>query len=133
MKKLLLLLMIASFGIAGSVNAQKNSNKNWNKKHHKNHDRDDDRYDRRDDRNWDYNDRYNNNAPRKVRDAFNRDYPNASNVRWSKDRGVWTASFRRTGLFGGNNTVSYRANGQRTNVYNNNNNNNGIFGSRRNV
>jgi len=111
MKKLLLLLMVASVGIAGTATAQKKS-----KDHHKKYRK----YDRRDDddRNWqnqngNYNGQYSNNAPRKVRDAFYRDYPNASNVRWTKDRGVWTASFRGGGVFGGSNSVSYRANGQR--------------------
>lgn len=55
--------------------------------------------------------KYTNNAPRKVRDAFARDYPNASNVSWTKDQGVWTAHFNGGGLFGGGNSVSYRANG----------------------
>lgn len=95
-------------------------------------DRRDDRYDndRRDDRRDDRydNDRSsNNNVPRKVGDAFQRDYPNASNVNWTKNRGVWTANFRRNGLFGGNNVVSYRANGQRVNT-NNNNRNNPVLG-----
>ena len=59
------------------------------------------------------------NAPRKVRDAFYRDYPNASNVAWTKERGVWTARFNRGGIFGGSNTVSYQANGQRVGSDNN--------------
>jgi len=50
------------------------------------------------------------NQPAKVRSAFASDYPNASNVSWSKYRGDWTATF--------NNGVSrsvavYHANGQR--------------------
>lgn len=96
MKKLLLLLMVASVGIAGTATAQKKSNKNCGNDKNK----------------------YSNNAPRQVRDAFNRDYPNASNVSWTKDRGVWTANFKRSGLFGGNSSVSYRANGQRINAGN---------------
>ena len=136
MKKVLLLLAIASFGIAGSATAQKkNKNKGDRDKHYDR--RDDRRDDNRDDRNWDYNnrdrdynDKYSKNAPRKVRDAFNRDYPNASNVSWTKDRGTWTANFKRGGLFGGNNSVSYRANGER--VGSNNNNNGGVFGRRTN-
>lgn len=117
MKKLLLLLMVASVGIAGTATAQKKSNKNCgndkNKYSKKNDRRNDDRYDR----NGSYS-KYSNNAPRQVRDAFNRDYPNASNVSWTKDRGVWTANFKRSGLFGGNSSVSYRANGQRINAGN---------------
>lgn len=82
---------------------------------------DDDRRDRRNDDD-DYSHNSGNNLPRKVRDAFRRDYPNASNVNWSKDRGIWSATFRRRGLIGGNNTVSYRANGQRVNDNNQRNN-----------
>lgn len=117
MKKLLLLLMVASVGISGTATAQKKSNKNCGNdknKYSKKYDRrNDDRYDR----NGSYS-KYSNNAPRQVRDAFNRDYPNASNVSWTKDRGVWTANFKRSGLFGGNSSVSYRANGQRINAGN---------------
>ncbi len=114
MKKLLLLLMVASFGIAGTATAQKKAKKNHphdKHQHAKKHDR------RYDDRRYENNRRnvhyYNNNAPRKVRDAFNRDYPNAKNITWTKDRGVWTASFKNGGLFGGNRSVSYAANGRR--------------------
>lgn len=115
MKKLLLLLMLASFGIAGTATAQKKSNKNCDNdknKYSKKYDRkkDDRRNDDYDRRNVGYN---NNNAPRKVRDAFYRDYPNAKNVSWSKDRGVWTANFKNSGLFGGSRNVSYAANGRR--------------------
>ena len=47
------------------------------------------------------------NQPAKVRAAFQRDYPNASNVSWSKYRGDWTATFgsgayRSTALYHGN-------------------------------
>jgi hypothetical protein len=124
MKKLLLLLVIAFFGIAGSATAQKkpkkncDNNKNYGKKYDQ---RNDDRYSR----NVNYNDRDSRNTPRKVRDAFYRDYPNASNVSWTKDRGVWTANFKRSGIFGGNTSVSYSANGQRVG-----NDNNNIFGRR---
>ena len=116
MKKLLLLLVAATFGIAGTATAQKKSKKHHDDRNDKNYGKKYDRHDDdRDDRNWDYNNNNNNsnNAPRKVRDAFNRDYPNASNVNWTKDRGVWTANFKKSGLFGGRNSVSYRANGQR--------------------
>jgi hypothetical protein len=130
MKKVLLLLMVAAFGIAGTATAQKHSKKNcgndknkYSKKYDRNGRYDDDRYNDRYDRNVSYNNNYNGNAPRKVRDAFYRDYPNAQNVRWSKDRGVWTASFKNGGLFGGSNSVSYAANGQRVG-------NNNIFGRR---
>jgi hypothetical protein len=50
------------------------------------------------------------NQPAKVRDAFQRDYPNASNVSWSKYRGEWTATFG-SGL--ARSTAVYHANGER--------------------
>ena len=85
----------------------------------------------RDDR-WDDDDRYESrkgqkqskNAPAKVRAAFNRDYPNATNVTWTKDRGYWTANFG-SGLFARNNTATYKANGTRMDA----SNSTGIFGN----
>jgi len=50
------------------------------------------------------------NQPAKVRQAFQRDYPNAMNVRWTKCRGDWTATFS-GGLF--RSTAVYHANGDR--------------------
>lgn len=50
------------------------------------------------------------NQPAKVREAFQRDYPNARNVYWTKYRGDWTASFG-NGLF--RSTAVYHANGDR--------------------
>ena len=50
------------------------------------------------------------NQPTKVRAAFQRDYPNAVNVSWSKYRGDWTASFG-NGLY--RSTAVYHANGER--------------------
>ena len=50
------------------------------------------------------------NQPAKVRAAFQRDYPNASNVSWSKYRGDWTASFG-NGFY--RSTALYHANGER--------------------
>ena len=50
------------------------------------------------------------NQPARVRDAFQRDYPNATNVSWSKYRGDWTATFG-NGLF--MSTALYHANGNR--------------------
>ncbi|MFZ9387137.1 MAG: hypothetical protein ACO25B_04590 [Chitinophagaceae bacterium] len=50
------------------------------------------------------------NQPAKVRQAFQRDYPNALNVRWTKCRGDWTATFS-GGLF--RSTAVYHANGDR--------------------
>lgn len=50
------------------------------------------------------------NQPAKVRAAFQQDYPNAVNVRWSKYRGDWTATFG-NGVF--TSTAVYHANGDR--------------------
>ena len=50
------------------------------------------------------------NQPSKVRAAFQRDYPNAVNIRWTKCRGDWTATFA-NGLF--RSTAVYHANGDR--------------------
>ena len=50
------------------------------------------------------------NQPAKVRAAFASDYPNASNVSWSKYRGDWTATFN-NGLV--RSVAVYHANGQR--------------------
>lgn len=142
MKKLLFLLVTATFAFAAPSFAQGKGNGNGkgkNQKTHKQHkqkggydrdDRDDARWDdrRNDDRRYDNNQgKYSKNAPRKVRDAFYRDYPNARNVSWTKDRGVWTAHFDGSGLFGGANSASYAANGQRVGT---NNNNTGVFGKR---
>lgn len=50
------------------------------------------------------------NQPAKVRQAFQRDYPNAINVTWSKYRGDWTATFG-NGIY--RSTAIYHANGER--------------------
>lgn len=50
------------------------------------------------------------NQPAKVRASFQRDYPNAVNVRWTKCRGDWTATFNGN-LF--RSTAVYHANGDR--------------------
>jgi hypothetical protein len=50
------------------------------------------------------------NQPAKVRSNFARDYPNAINVRWTKCRGDWTATF--TGVVF-RSTAIYHANGDR--------------------
>jgi hypothetical protein len=50
------------------------------------------------------------NQPAKVRSAFAKDYPNATNVSWSKYRGDWTATFN-NGLV--TSTAIYHANGER--------------------
>lgn len=50
------------------------------------------------------------NQPAKVRASFQRDYPNAANVSWSKYRGDWTATFRNGIRMS---TAVYHANGDR--------------------
>ena len=50
------------------------------------------------------------NQPAKVRSSFQRDYPNATNVRWTKCRGDWTATFSGGVL---RSTAVYHANGDR--------------------
>lgn len=151
MKKFLLLAAVTSlsFGAIAQGNSHGKKNKNKQEKHNDKNKQDDndddDRYERNqqnngnnegvykrnnknedgyENRNNSRNDKYSKNTPRKVSDAFYRDYPNASNVNWTKNRGVWTARFNNGGIFGGNNTASYQANGQRVG----NNNNNSVLG-----
>jgi len=50
------------------------------------------------------------NQPAKVRASFQKDYPNAVNIRWTKCRGDWTATFG-NGLY--MSTAVYHANGDR--------------------
>ncbi len=50
------------------------------------------------------------NQPTNVTAAFQRDYPNATNVVWSKYKGDWTATFG-NGIF--RSTAVYHANGER--------------------
>lgn len=115
MKKLFLLSVAAilSFGSFAQGNSGKNGKHHKYEKHHDN-DRDDG-YDR-DERNHrnSRNDGYSraHNLPQKVQQAFARDYPGARNVSWTKSRGVWTATYRRNGLFGGTRSISYYANGR---------------------
>lgn len=127
MKKLLILtaaFTIALSGMAQDKHKGKGHDKDKDKSEHhdknKSDDRDDD--DERNDRNRsDDNDESNRrkngskiskNVPAKVRVSFNRDYPNATNVSWTKNKNFWTASFL-NGVF--RNSVTYAANGQRAN------------------
>ena len=50
------------------------------------------------------------NQPAKVRSSFQQDYPNATNVYWTKYRGDWTATFG-NGFY--RSTAIYHANGER--------------------
>ncbi|MDB5202190.1 MAG: hypothetical protein JWQ27_1599 [Ferruginibacter sp.] len=132
MKKILFVL--AAFTLSVSAMAQgKGKSKNKQEGKHEKHnrsDRDDD--DDNDNRNgrWNQQDNQNNqgnqngvynqngqngkyakNVPAKVAQAFNRDYPGARNVSWTKSKGTWTATFN-NGVFS-NGTAVYRSNGQR--------------------
>lgn len=101
MKKLLVLSTMVLFAL--SVFAQKhNKNGKWKDKN---------------DRNNEWNTWNNRNIPKKVQKAFNKDYPNANNVQWSKERGYYIAKFG-SGFWGNKNTVAYKSNGKRVNNYN---------------
>ena len=50
------------------------------------------------------------NQPTQVTSSFQKDYPNATNVSWSKYRGDWTATFRNGAS---TSTAVYHANGER--------------------
>ena len=123
MKKLLTLLL--SFTIVTVGFAQGNGNgkaKQKKDKASKHKNKSDNRYENDDNtgifggRN---NDVYNNqgksakNQPAKVRAAFQRDYPNATNVSWTKSQGDWTATFNHGGLFNSRTSATYHSNGQR--------------------
>lgn len=138
MKKTLTFILAVSISLAGVAQGKSNGKGHAKKddKHQKhadkkgrsddryerNDDRNDDRYDRNDDRstrNDGYQNRRNNNTgkyaknlPSKVRAAFNNDYPNATNVTWTKGNGYWTATFP-NGIY--RRSVTYSANGQRVN------------------
>lgn len=133
MKKLIIFtaaITIALSGMSQGKSQGKGHNKNKSEKinTHKSDNRHDDRDDRyesdRDDRHKvgkrhendkinqsGHNGKYSKNQPAKVRAAFHRDFPNATNVTWTKDRGYWTATFS-NGILN-TNTVTYAANGQR--------------------
>jgi hypothetical protein len=109
MKKLFILISAITISISGMSQSNgkgKGHYKNKADKHvnKKSHDSDDD-YNRRKG-----NSSYTKGIPSKVRAAFQRDFPNATNVAWTKDRGNWTARFG-NGIFRHN--VTYHANGQR--------------------
>ena len=127
MKKTLTFLLAITIGFAGMAQGKSNGKGHAKKadKHQKHANKDrshDDRYDRNDDR-YDRNDDYRNrqsnntgkyskNLPAKVRQAFSNDYPNATDVTWTKSNGHWTATFP-NGVY--RRSVTYAANGQRVN------------------
>lgn len=127
MKKILTLILAVTIGFAGMAQSKSNGKGHAKKagKHEKHADKDkshhddsdgrDDRYDRDDEyRNRQQNNtgKYAKNIPAKVRSAFNNDYPNATNVTWTKNRGSWTATFP-NGIY--RRSVTYTSNGQRLN------------------
>jgi len=131
MKKIIIsaiAILIAFTGMAQSKSQGKGHNKDKSDKYskHSNKHQDnnkDGRYDRNDDNDDVYrndnkhNGKYAKNQPAKVRAAFHRDYPNASNVTWTKNSGNWTASFP-NGIYRVN--ATYSSNGQRLNSNTNN-------------
>ncbi len=122
MKKILTLMLAFTVVSVTGFSQGRGKGKEKQKKHHavkhNKKDRDDDwrkrnaRYDDRRNRRYDDQAKYSKNIPAKVRAAFNRDFPNASNVQWTKDRGYWTANFG-SGIFSRANSVTYKANGTR--------------------
>jgi hypothetical protein len=54
--------------------------------------------------------KFSKNQPAKVRSSFNKEFPNATAVSWSKYRGDWTATFK-NGIH--HSTAVYHANGSR--------------------
>lgn len=129
MKKLFALLLsftIVTVGLAQG-NGNGKGNKKWkdkSTKHEKIHDRHEDDNSgilgRRDDddrrRNSDYNrgqGKSAKNQPAKVRAAFQRDYPNATNVSWTKNQGSWTATFNNGRIFNSRTSATYHSNGER--------------------
>lgn len=120
MKKTLTFILAISIGLAGMAQGKSNGKGHAKKadKHQKHANKngrsDDDRYERNDDyqNNRNTTGKYSKNLPAKVRAAFNNDYPNASNVTWTKSNGHWTATFP-NGIY--RRSVTYAANGQRVN------------------
>jgi hypothetical protein len=109
MKKLFTLSLAITIALSGM--AQKNHKGNGKQKHktqvkHRGNNT-------HEDRNQDDNrDKVSKNLPSKVRSSFNRDFPNANNVSWTKNNGYWTASFP-DGIY--RTSVTYSANGARIN------------------
>lgn len=130
MKKIFIFAAAITFALSGMAQdknkgkghnkdkSQKQSKHSSDKNHHENNDDDDRRYGKNNGHDDVYqtgqnnNGKYSKNQPAKVRAAFNRDYPNATNVTWTKDRGNWTASFPNS-IYRVN--ATYSANGQRLN------------------
>lgn len=131
MKKILTFTLAITIALAGMAQGKSNGKghakksdkyqKHADKKGHDDNDDDrDGRYDDHDGRDRDgryetnrnNTGKYSKNLPSKVRSAFNNDYPNATNVSWTKSNGYWTATFP-NGVY--RRSVTYAANGQRVN------------------
>lgn len=111
------LLLFAAVTITVTAMAQGNSQgKGKMKSKHNKESKIKDKYEHEDNREWEGNEqktgkgKFSKNQPAKVRAAFQRDYPNANNVAWSKYKGDWTATFN-SRL--GRSTAVYHANGER--------------------
>ena len=100
-------------------NDDRDEDRNEDRDRNDRRDRDENRRDR-DENRRDNTGKYSKNTPRKVADVFARDFPNATNVSWTKNSGTWTAHFGGGGIIPNTRTVTYRANGQRVSS-------NGIF------
>ncbi len=124
MKKLLILCIASTMITFGWAQGKGNGkSKKSHDKEYKHSKKSDDRYEKDDDHNSDIFGRkdggydkatkkYSKNQPAKVRSAFESDYPNATNVRWTKSRGDWTATFN-NGVLRNRMQVTYHANGER--------------------
>jgi hypothetical protein len=127
MKKFLFLLMAATISIGAFAQGKSQGKGHGKNKHDKHYSKKSDSRYERDDRNDDNDRRWDNqqnrqnqqggkvakNIPTPVANAFYRDFPNAGNVTWTKDKGIWTAHLGSGGILNRNGTVSYRSNGQR--------------------
>lgn len=119
MKKILTFIIAITICVSGMAQGKSKGNGHAKKegkdqKHVNKNESSDDRYDRDEDyRNRESSTgKYSKNIPSKVRSAFNHDYPNATNVSWTKSNGYWTATFP-NGIY--RRKVTYAANGQRVN------------------
>lgn len=136
MKKLLTLILSFTIITVGLAQGKGNGKGNKKDKSNKHANKSNDRYENDNDNNTgifgrrndndDYKKngqgKYAKNQPAKVRAAFQRDYPNATNVSWTKSQGDWTATFNNGGLFNSRTTAIYHSNGERRDAYSRNQN-----------
>ena len=124
MKHILTLLLSFTIVTAGLAQGNGNGkNKNKKDKSQKHANKSDDRYENDNtgifggQNNGVNQGKVSKNQPAKVRTAFQRDYPYASNVTWTKNQGTWTATFNNGGIFNTRTSATYHANGQRRDAY----------------